>query len=41
MRSVLQAWFGLCKVESLKLKGKQERVIQRCTYSGGVIQTDC
>lgn len=29
MRSVLQAWSGLCKVESLKLKGKQERGIQR------------
>lgn len=29
MRSVLQAWSGLCKVESLKLKGKQERAIQR------------
>lgn len=29
MRSVLQAWSGLCKVESLKLECKQETAIQR------------
>lgn len=29
MRSVLQAWSGLHNVESLNLKGKQERAIQR------------
>jgi len=42
VRSVLQAWSGLCKVESLNLKGKQEHDSQvGKTYSGRVIQADC
>lgn len=42
MRSVLQAWSGLCKVESLKLEGKRESNSKAGKiYSGRVIQAYC